>query len=497
MTALAELHALESALNSQPEGLGLLALSEALSPQAPDLPRRTLQPRLATLGQSGRVYREGGGPSTVYRSALIPAAPAAFEAVGALSGLRTVLSTAPRTPAFGYATAPAPQAALLVAEPVEAYVPLSSRGLEIKRLVRRPLRERRAVGYDRNFLERYRPNQDFYLLPEQRERLHEIGCTPGEERPAGTYARAILGRLLIDLSWASSRLEGNTYTLLETQRLVVEGVAADGKPPHEALMILNHKAAIEMIVDGVDMVSFDRYTVMNLHAALSENLMEDPNASGRLRGRPVSIGGSAFAPLSVPQQLEECFDLVLERARQIEDPFEQAFFGMVHLPYLQPFEDVNKRVSRLMANVPLVRANLCPLSFIDVAERAYIDGTLGVYELQRVELLRDVFVRAYERSCQDYLNVRQEIGEPDAFRFQYYVLLREIVREVILGEIRGTRAEIERLTRGAVPAHDLSAFIDVVQTDLNYLYEGNVARFRVSRADFENWPFKRAMPVEV
>ena len=97
--------------------------------------------------------------------------------------------------------------------------------------------------------------------------------------------------------------------------------------------------------------------------------------------------------------------MILDKAGAIADPFEQAFFVMVHIPYLQPFIDVNKRVSRPGANIPLIRHNLCPLSFIDVPERAYVEGTLGVYELTNIDLLRDVFVWAYERSCQRYIAI--------------------------------------------------------------------------------------------
>lgn len=114
--------------------------------------------------------------------------------------------------------------------------------------------------------------------------------------------------------------------------------------------------------------------------------------SKRLRAIPVGIGRSVYYPLEVPQLIDECLRQILATASEIEDPFEQSSFIMVHLPYLQPFEDVNKRVSRLAANIPLIRGNLCPLSFVDVPDRAYIDGTVAVYELNRIELLRDVFV---------------------------------------------------------------------------------------------------------
>jgi Fic family protein len=183
---------------------------------------------------------------------------------------------------------------------------------------------------------------------------------------------------LIDLSWNSSRLEGNTYSLLETERLLQLGESAEGKDAREAQMILNHKAAIELLVEQADEIGFNRYTILNLHALLSDNLLPDPRASGRLRSIAVGIDGSVYHPLEVPQLIEECFQQILDTATAITNPFEQAFFGMVHLPYLQPFEDVNKRVSRLAANIPLIRQNLSPLSFIDVPLRAYIDGLLGV-----------------------------------------------------------------------------------------------------------------------
>ncbi len=257
-------------------------------------------------------------------------------------------------------------------------------------------------------------------------------------------------------------------------------------------MILNHKAAIEMIVTNADEIGFNRFTLLNLHAILSDNLMVDPLASGRLRMRAVEITGTVFIPLASPPQIDECFAMILNKAAQIADPFEQAFFSMVHLPYLQPFEDVNKRVSRLAANIPLIRKNLCPLSFVDVSDQAYIEGTLAMYEFNRIELLRDVFVWAYERSCQRYLAIRQSIGEPDAFRLKYRTALMQIVADIVRRKLRGSREEIKDLARQMVAESDLIAFADVMQTDLNYLYEGNVARYRLRLSEYQSWPFKRS-----
>lgn len=102
----------------------------------------------------------------------------------------------------------------------------------------------------------------------------------------------------------------------------------------------------------------------------------------------MEIGKSVFRPLAAPQQLDEALTTLLNRVSQIQDPFKQAFFMLVHLPYLQPFADINKRTSRLAANLPLFLANLCPLAFLDVPESADSRGILGVYELTRVEMLR-------------------------------------------------------------------------------------------------------------
>ena len=176
-------------------------------------------------------------------------------------------------------------------------------------------------------------------------------------------------------------------------------------------------------------------------------------------------------------------------AAAIEDPFEQAFFAMVQLPYLQPFEDVNKRVSRLAANLPLVRGNLCPLSFVDVPECDYTDGILGVYELNRVGLLRDVFCWAYERSCARYSAVRRSLGEPDPFRLRYRDLVAECVRDIVTGlmDKKSTTAYLRRRASETLPPALGTRLVNVVETEVMSLHEGNIARFRLSPPEFEAW----------
>lgn len=338
-------------------------------------------------------------------------------------------------------------------------IALSTESAELLALVNRPIAARTPVGYRREFLDRYVPNQTRYLPDPLRLHLHELGRSPVSDKPAGTYARRILDRLLIDLSWSSSRLEGNTYSRLDTQNLIAFGHAAEGKDRIETQMVLNHKQAIEMLVEQAEEIGFNRYTFQNLHALLAENLLHDPGAVGRLRQIEVAISGTVFHPLAVPQLIDECFGLLLAKAAAIVDPFEQSFFVMVHLPYLQPFEDVNTRVSRIGANVSLIKCNLAPLSFVDVPEREYIAGTLGVYELNRVELLRDVYAWAYERSCQRYTAIKDSLPEPDPLRLRYRAALATVVAGIVRGGMPIEYEAIRRLSRPLVDTADLQAFM--------------------------------------
>lgn len=419
--------------------------------------RRTLQRWLNSLIAQERIRREGQGRAVKY-----------LRGKGVSAQGNTVTK----------ATAHA-----------EILIPLSPEAKEVAQQVRQPLMQRTPVGYNQAFLDDYRPNETHYLSQAIRDELLSQGQAVSSNEPAGTYARQLAHRLLIDLSWNSSRLEGNTYSLLETERLISAGEAASGKDALEAQMILNHKEAIEFLIDSAGEIGFNRYTLLNLHALLSDNLLDDPTASGRLRTIAVGIGQTTFLPLEGPQRIEACFQQVLDTAAAIRDPFEQAFFAMVHLPYLQPFEDVNKRVSRLAANIPLIQRNLCPLSFVDVSQSTYISAMLGIYEINRVDLLRDVFVWAYKRSCARYSAVRQSLGDPDPFRLQHRQLITQTVATVVREKLSKPQAisHIHRFAQEQIEAPDRERFIEVVETQLLSLHEGNIARYRLRPSEFHAW----------
>ena len=446
------LEAILAAVRSREYGASLGEIADVLQQK---LPSRTLQYRLKYLVDAGRLVKEGEGRWTKYR---LPAA--------------------------------APPVAVPEAEAAEAAaVPLSPAAADIRRYLSQPLAARKPVGYNRQFLDSYRPNESFYLTPAERAGLAEIGKPTFAAQGAGTYAKQILNRLLIDLSWNSSRLEGNTYSFLDTKRLIEFGLEAQGRDRLEAQMIVNHKDAIAFLVGAAEEIGFNRYTILNLHGILAQNLLGDPAAAGRLRHIAVGIEKSTFHPLEVPQLIEECFNQMLATAAAIEDPFEQAFFIMVQLPYLQPFDDVNKRVSRLSANIPFIKRNLSPLSFTDVPRALYTEAVLGVYELNQVDLLKDVFMWAYARSAARYVAVRQSLGEPDPFRFKHSAALRQIVAEVIRGRIdrKSATAHVAAWAEANIAQDERERFREMAEAELLGLHEGNFARYQIRPREFEAW----------
>lgn len=362
----------------------------------------------------------------------------------------------------------------------------------VRDLIRLPRETRPYVTYKPDWLFDYVPGTTFYLPADTRKQLAERGRSSAERRPAGTYAPEIIERLLIDLSWASSRLEGNTYSRLDTQNLIEFGQSAYGKDAVETQMILNHKAAIEILVgEGADLVVNERL-LRSLHATLAENLMVNKAHEGQLRRGAVSIGNPNYLPTSVPQLISECFSRIVISAAAVDDPFEQAFFLMVHLPYLQPFNDVNKRTSRLAANIPLVAHNYCPLTFVDVPARDYIDGTLAVYEFNRVELLRETFVRAYERSCERscelYLVAQAARAQPDPIRLRYRDALSQAIAEAVRGGVAPSQGwGLSWGVSHEIPASDRDAFAETLLSLLLTLNDASAMRHQLRPSEFASW----------
>lgn len=343
-----------------------------------------------------------------------------------------------------------------------------------------PYNRRKPTAYNKEFLDRYIPNRTFYLSEADRQRLQEAGRPEPRPLPAGTYARRILERLLVDLSWASSRMEGNTYDILQTARLIRFGEEAVGKDRKEALMILNHKEAIQFVVDNLDAISINRPDMFSIHALLADGLLADPAMAGRLRRWPVGISFSNYRPLDDAITIEEEFDILIQKATAITDPFEQSFFLLVHIPYLQAFADINKRTSRIASNIPLLKADLAPMSFLTMDDGAYIDGLIGIYEFNNVSLLGEVYIGAYLASAENYRVLRAELESPEKAALAYRDFVRKAVRRCVL-EWKAFRPDdiMAMAAEAGIPGEDREQVVAYVGQEFRGLHEGNVIRYRL------------------
>lgn len=352
--------------------------------------------------------------------------------------------------------------------------------------VRQPIFQRSPTVYNKQWLDEYKPNQTFYFSAKDRDQMHRQGQRGVDNNSAGTFARKIYNRLLIDLSYNSSRLEGNTYSLLDTERLIFEGASAEGKLNAEKVMILNHKEAIRHLIDFAPQIEIDFNEICTLHFLLSDSLIA-PQYSGQLRDHGVRISASTYVPIENKLELEKQLQIVCQKAKLIQDPFESSFFLLTHVAYLQAFVDVNKRTSRLSANIPLIKHNLVPLSFNDVEKEDYNSAMIAIYELNDVLPLSKLYYYSYLRSCQQYDANAESMGY-DEIRVRYRQIRRGILRHIIVNQLTGTKiAEYVQDQAAKIPADQRSHFLKNVFEDLHEINPHRIAGLGVSVQQLENW----------
>jgi Fic family protein len=405
--------------------------------------RRTVNRALARLVANGQLEKTGSGPTTGYRP---------------ISAPTSASSSRPPLPA-----ARSGEAVALLAQ------------------LSRPLGSRKPVSYERAFVDDYVPNESFLMPGALADALYAAGRAQGQQ-PAGTVARKVLEQLLIDLSWYSSRLEGNRVSLLDTQALFEHGRGDTNNP--DITMLLNHKEAIEFMVDAVPEQGITVTVIRNLHGILMQGLLSDPLAAGAIRRRIVSIEGSVYHPTQVPVLLEQMLEQIVVRARLIRNPIEGAFFLWVNLAYLQPLEDGNKRTSRITSNLPLLLYNCAPLSFLDVEQSDYAYAMLGVYEQRSVALAVELFETTYRRSIEKYRAALGAFGTPDPIRARYREVLGEVIRRVVAG---GGDSGPEAIASLRIEPVDLDAFTRLVEEELAHLAIYNCARYRLTTTAVERW----------
>ncbi|MDD4887714.1 MAG: Fic family protein [Thiomonas sp.] len=342
-----------------------------------------------------------------------------------------------------------------------------------------PLGARQPVTYQRRFVDDYAQNASFLLPRGLAQTLAQEGRMAGQQ-PAGTYARKVLEQLLIDLSWSSSRLEGNTYSRLATEELFKSGAAPSDL---EGVMLLNHKRAIEFLVDAVPSAGLTDGVIRNLHALLMQDLLADSASLGAIRTKVVNLSDTTYVPAQAPQLLEEMISRIIDKAQHIKNPVEAAFFLWMNLAYLQPFEDGNKRTSRLAANIPLMLYNSAPLAFLDVDPRDYAKAMLGIYELLDVTVAVELFAWTYRRSIRKYQVVLEAMGSPDAFRVRHREPLSEAVQKIVR-----EGHPLQHVVRDiGVPAAEMDAFRTMLEDELDALSPYNCARYRLTLGEAQAW----------
>lgn len=211
--------------------------------------------------------------------------------------------------------------------------------------------------------------------------------------------RKELERLIIELSWKSSKIEGNTYTLLDTEKLILENKEAAGHDKKEAVMILNHKDAFNFIHENTSLFkTLSRANLEKLHAILVKDLI----VGFGLRKKPVGVIGSKYQPLDNIHQIEEAVKILADTVGRMTTPYAKALVALVGISYIQPFEDGNKRTGRLMANAMLLSHERAPLSYRSVDENEYREAMLVFYELNSIVPFKKIFIEQYKFGAENY-----------------------------------------------------------------------------------------------
>ncbi len=265
-----------------------------------------------------------------------------------------------------------------------------------------PFFERPKKNYNFDFLWNYKPNETNFLTPKYLQILNNAIIDLDINTDFYVNNKRLLEITLIDLSFASSYLEWNTYDYLDTEILIKYNEIAKDKSLDDTQMIVNHKKCIEYMVYYKKELPFSKQTFFEIHTLLWEKLLAKENL-WIIRNRIVEIWASVYSPLDNKFQLQEQFEIFLSKLNEIKNPFEQSFFILVFIPYFQIFLDINKRTSRMTSNLPLLKHNLPLISLLAVEKRTYINAILAIYELNDVSLMRDLFVDNYILNMKRYI----------------------------------------------------------------------------------------------
>ncbi len=312
-------------------------------------------------------------------------------------------------------------------------------------------RRRTPIPYDPDRIGLYVPNETRWLPYEAAARMQAAIDQAGVQHlDALTYSRAIAERFLVDLSWASSNLEGNTYDHLSTELLIKYGQSASGRDRLETAMILNHKAAISAMIDGVGEAFPDAEGVRRRHVLMMRDLM-DPAGLGVVRRKEARISATSYHPSSDRVLLAVALGDLLDKARRVGNPFEASFLLLAGISYLQAFVDGNTRMGRLLSNEPLLRAGRPPLTFIGIDQAPYILGLIEFYETGATGLLGEAVSQSYDTTAHDYVRA---------------VPVQRVPHALEIRERERISAALGRVFRDRLPDEGIPGLVDALFADL-------------------------------
>ena len=241
-------------------------------------------------------------------------------------------------------------------------------------------------------------NEQEILKLEQIQKRYLASIADVEE----TIYKKRLEVLAIDLIWKSSEIEGNTYSLLETEALIKQQELAYGKSKEDATMLLNHKKALDFIIDDTEYLKpLSLNKAIDIHTLLTSGL----GINNNIRKRAVAITGTNYKPLSIESQITEALEATIQLVNNKENVFEKALLLLCLLSYIQGFEDGNKRTARIVSNAVLMSYNHCPLSFRTVKAVHYKKAMLLFYEQNNLSEMKKIFIDQYEFAVNQYFDL--------------------------------------------------------------------------------------------
>jgi len=215
------------------------------------------------------------------------------------------------------------------------------------------------------------------------------------------YKREI-ERFTVEFAWKSSKIEGNTYTLLETEALIKNAKEAEGRSKYEANMILNHKKAIDFILSDRNYFKIlNLEKVVKLHSILIEGL----EVTEGIREGAVAITGTTYVPLKGRLKLKKALEETISLINKTDFPLEKALIASSMIAYIQGFNDGNKRIARTLANAVLISNNYYPLSYRDLNESEYVKSMILFYEQNNLYNFKKIIVDQYHFSENNYFRI--------------------------------------------------------------------------------------------